>query len=146
MILGIRGEKLIKSHETLRLSAYLPTPDDVPSIGWGHTSGVHLGDTCSLAQARVWFSLDVAEATATIARLPIPLTDAMRDALISLVYNVGASAISAKSTIGHALLAKDYYTAWAGFTLWRKQSGRDLLGLARRRAEEMSLFLEDGVP
>lgn len=36
MKLGTRGEVLIKSFETLRLTGYLPTPNDKPTAGWGH--------------------------------------------------------------------------------------------------------------
>lgn len=144
--LGYRGANLIRGEETLRLSAYLPTPGDVWTLGWGHTRGVKPGDVCTVEQARLWFIEDTADAVAAVSNLHVSLTQSMQDALISLVYNVGASAISAKSTIGRALLEKDYYAAWAGFTLWRKQAGHDLLGLARRRAREMSLFLGDGLP
>lgn len=64
----------------------------------------------------------------------------------------GANLIKSYETLQlKALSVRDYYVAWAGFTLWRKQRGsdgrlHDLLGLARRRAKEMSLFLEDGLP
>ena len=45
------GLELIKSFEALRLEAYLPTPDDVPTIGYGHTKGVQMGDTCTEEEA-----------------------------------------------------------------------------------------------
>jgi len=148
IILGPRGDRLIKNRETLRLVAFLPTPNDVPTIGWGHTKGVKLGDTCTLVQARQWYAEDTAEAIAAVASLPCPLTQSMIDALISLVYNVGSRALYAQNAIGRALRSSppDYFTAWAGFALWRKQSGRDMLGLASRRSEEMLLFFEDGLP
>jgi len=144
--LGPRGEFLLKKRETLKLKAYLPTPNDVPTIGWGHTRGVALGMTCTIDQAQEWFEEDVAGAIAAVDRLPMKLTESMTDALISLAFNAGPGAISANSTIGKALRAGEYLAAWAGFVLWRKQAGMDLLGLARRRAEEMALFLEDGIP
>lgn len=151
MTLGKRGEALIKEYETLKLVAYLPTPNDVPTIGWGHTRGVKMGDTCTRDQADRWLLEDVGLSELvidTVARKASKrgLTQAMYDALVSLMFNVGASAVSASSTIGKALLAGDYFAAWAGFALWRKQGRKDLLGLARRRAKEMALFLEDGLP
>lgn len=62
MVLGECGKKLIKSYETLRLEAYMPTPNDKPTIGWGHTKGVKMGDVCNVAQAEKWFLEDTAEA------------------------------------------------------------------------------------
>jgi lysozyme len=157
MKLGARGEELIKSYETLRLVAYLPTPDDIPTIGWGHTRGVKLGDTCTIEQAQKWFEDDTASAVNSVNRViafsphmsgstsALKLTQSAFDALVSLVFNVGASCISASSTIGRALRRGDLFGAWAGFALWRKQGKKDLQGLARRRAKEMMLFMEDSM-
>jgi lysozyme len=168
MILGIRGRDLIKSYETLKLSAYLPTKDDVPTIGYGHTRGVKMGDICTIDQAEKWLRDDVSgsekEVNELIEKWKVKLTQSMFDALVSLVFNVGGGAIKAGkgnqalkqddigSTIWRELtgLGKqnkpDYYSACQAFMLWRKQKGKDLLGLARRRAKEMVLFLEDGLP
>jgi lysozyme len=148
MILGERGQALIKSYEKLRLTAYLPTPNDVPTIGYGHTKGVRLGTTCTIEQAELWFTEDTAWAVRAVAAIPVRLTPSMADALISLVFNAGSGTVAPTSTIGKALRSPvpDYFAAWAGMALWRKQGGRDLLGLARRRAREMELFFEDGLP
>lgn len=149
-LLGPRGEVLIKGYETLRLTAYKPTPDDVLTIGWGHTKGVKPGMVITLSQAKVYFREDTADAISSVSllhkKINGALTESMTDALISLVFNAGPSAISSGSTIGRSLISRDYFSAWAGFALWRKQAGKDLLGLACRRAQEMSLFLEDGIP
>lgn len=144
--LGPRGEALIKSYETLRLKAYMPTPNDKPTIGWGHTRNVKMGMTCTAQQAEQWFKEDVAEATTEVNKLTVALTQSMFDALVSLVYNVGPDAVDQANTIYRALMKKDYIAAWRGFSLWTKQAGKDLLGLARRRAKEMDLFLQDGLP
>lgn len=144
--LGPRGETLIKSYEKLKLIAYMPTPQDKPTIGFGHTKGVKMGMTCNIQQAQQWFLEDTSDAVLEVRKVAVPLTQSMFDALVSLVFNAGASSISVTSTIGKALRSRSYYLAWAGFTLWRKQARKDLLGLARRRGEEMSLFLEDGMP
>lgn len=149
MKLGPRGEKLIKSYETLKLSAYLPTKDDVPTLGYGHTRNVKMGDICTIDQAEKWFREDVAWAEEAVNRLielnqkGVKLTQSMFDALVSLVFNVGPSCIAVGSTVGDNLRNNMYYLACDGFFLWRKQKGKDLLGLARRRAKEMALFLED---
>lgn len=151
VVLGKRGDELIKLFEKFSYTAYLPTPKDVPTIGWGHTHGVKLGQSCTFEQALQWYKEDTAEAIRAVDLLskklgPDKLTQSMIDALISLVYNVGASAISSGSTIGAALIDGDYFAAWRGFTLWINQDHKPLLGLARRRGPEMILFLADGIP
>src|SRR5688572_14151477 len=125
LTLGPRGEILIKSFETLRLTAYLPTPNDVPTIGWGHTSGVKPGTKITESQAQAFFDLDVVSSVAAVNKLPCRLTQSMFDALVSLVFNVGPGAIkigpTKSSTIGAALNFHDasdkagYFKAWAGF-------------------------------
>lgn len=160
MKLGTRGAELIKSYETLKFSAYLPTKDDVPTIGWGHTRNVKMGDICTIDQAEKWFREDVSgaenEVNSLIEKWQVKLTQSMFDALVSLVFNVGGGAIKSGddkvigSTIWKELVGwgntRNYYMACSAFFLWRKQKGKDLLGLARRRAKEMVLFLEDGMP
>lgn len=150
--LGKRGADIIKARETLRLKAYMPTANDRPTIGWGSTRGVAMGMTITEEEAAVRFLEDTADAVREVVKLPCPLTPAMFDALVSLVFNNGAGSISSTSTIGKALRTGDYFSAWAGFPLWRKQRNKttgeldDVLGLARRRSEEMVLFFMDGLP
>jgi len=146
MKLGPRGESLIKGYETLRLSSYMPTPNDKPTIGYGHTRGVKLGTTCTQEQAEKWFLEDTGEAVENVNDLNILLTQSMFDALVSLVYNAGPDVVATKNTIFKALSRGDYFAAWRGFCLWTKQDGKDLLGLARRRSQEMVLFMVDGLP
>lgn len=153
MELGERGKKLIKSYETLRLEAYMPTPNDRPTIGWGHTKGVKMGDICNEAQAEKWFREDTAEAVEAVEKLRdstgAKLTQAMFDALVSLAYNAGARSVAVGNLIADALARGDCYAACAGFFEYRKQTNQktkkkeDLRGLALRRTKEMSLFLED---
>ena len=46
------GLDIVKEAEGLRLSAYL-CPAGIPTIGYGHTKGVKLGDTCTKEQAEI---------------------------------------------------------------------------------------------
>lgn len=39
---GEKGLNLIKKYESCRLTAYLD-PVGIPTIGWGHTSGIKMG-------------------------------------------------------------------------------------------------------
>lgn len=153
MELGERGKKLIKSYEKLELEAYMPTPNDRPTIGWGHTKGVKMGDTCTVEQAEKWFLEDTAEAVRAVERLRdntgARLTQAMFDALVSLAYNAGAGSVASGNLIDQHLSAEDYYQACDAFFEYRKQTNRktrkkeNVRGLALRRTREMGLFLED---
>lgn len=161
--LGPRGAALIKSYETLRLKAYKPTPNDVWTVGYGSTRGVVEGMVINEMQANERFIQDTKTAVEAVGKLQDKmrsvgnnLTPSMIDALISIVFNGGPAVISSSNTIGRSLLssrADKYYLAWRGFALWTKQRNKtvtteddDLLGLARRRSQEMMLFLEDGIP
>lgn len=146
MHLSASGKAFIHGTEKCRLVAFRPTPDDVPTIGWGRTRGVEIGDTCTQEQADQWFEEDVAEPMVVVNALNVPLSQSMFDALVSLVYNAGPGVVAANTTIGGALRRRDYYGAWGGFSLWIRQKGKPLRGLALRRSAEMTLFLSDPLP
>lgn len=135
------NENLIKKWEKLKLVAYLPTPDDVWTIGWGHTMGVKQGDKITKVQAQEFFIQDKQWAEDAVnQRVKVPLTQEQFDALVSLVFNIGANAFS-RSTLLKKLNRKDYQGAADQFNVWVKQKGKTLTGLVRRRAEERSYFL-----
>ena len=58
----------IARSEGCRLKAYR-CPAGVPTIGWGHTRGVKMGDTCTQEQADAWFLEDLSEFTEGVRRL-----------------------------------------------------------------------------
>lgn len=139
---------LIKKHEGLRLKAYLPTPNDVWTIGWGHTKTAKQGMVISEAKAEELLRSDVKWVEETIAKVvTVPLNQNQYDALASLIFNIGAGAFS-RSTVLKRLNAKDYQGAADAFLMWNKQRNRTtglmqvLPGLTKRRQEERSLFLK----
>lgn len=132
---------MIKKHEALRLRAYLPTPNDVWTIGWGHTSTARPGMVITEAKAEELLRNDLSWVRSAIAReVKVPLSQEQYDALASFIFNVGAGAFK-KSTMLRKLNAYDYVGAANEFPRWNKQKGKVLRGLTRRRAEERSLFL-----
>jgi len=134
------GLDLIKSFETLKLSAYMPTQNDVPTIGWGHTSGVKMGDTCTEDKAEAFLRADLAWAEAAVEdNVTVPLTDDEFAGLVSLCFNIGAANFD-HSTLLRDLDSGDYDAAAAQFAVWNKQHGITLGGLVRRRAAEEALF------
>lgn len=141
MTISQAGIDFIKGFEALRLTGYLPTPNDVPTAGWGHTGpDVRIGQTYSLAQCEAWLKSDLARFIAAVNRYVFaPLKQAQFDALVSLAFNIGVGAFGT-STLVRKLNAKDYAGAAAEFSRWDKQNGKPLAGLTRRRAAERAMF------
>ncbi|MAQ19395.1 MAG: lysozyme [Sandaracinus sp.] len=138
----LQYDELIKKWEELRLKAYLPTPNDEWTIGWGHTAGVQPGDVITREQAQIFFERDVAWAEEAVNSLVrVGLTQHQFDALVSLVFNIGTTQFQS-STLLRKLNAGDYDGAANEFPRWKYQEGKVLRGLVRRRAEEMEYFLE----
>lgn len=120
--------------------AYMPTPNDVPTIGYGSTRGVTMGDTCTEAEALQMLREDVSEAEGCVSMaVDVELTQAQFDALVSLVFNIGCGAFRG-STILKLVNAGDFDAAQKQFGRWNKQAGKELAGLTRRRAAEAELF------
>jgi lysozyme len=137
----IKNISLIKKHEGLRLEAYLPTPNDVWTIGYGHTHTTKQGQKITEAQAETLLRKDIAWAEEAVNEsVVVPLTQNQFDALVSFVFNVGAGAFGS-STLLRLLNSKDYEGAANQFLRWNKQKGVALKGLTKRREEERKLFL-----
>lgn len=137
---GVKDVELIKEAEGLRLEAYLPTPNDVWTIGYGHTKTAKPGMRITKAGAEALLLHDLAWVEATIDKyVKVPLNQNQYDALASFIYNVGASAFR-KSTLLKLLNAGDYEGAAEQFPRWNKQKGKVLRGLTARRQKEKTLF------
>lgn len=133
------GFDLIKKWEGLRLEAYLCTAG-VPTIGYGHTKGVKLGDVCTEDQANQWLLEDMLEASEAIDRLvKVPLNNNQYGALTSFVFNLGWGNLQS-STLLKMLNEGKYLEASNQFLRWNKVKGVTSTGLSNRRAEEMTLF------
>lgn len=140
----------IKSYEKCRLTAYMPTPRDRPTIGWGTTGpDVRMGMTWSQEHADARFERDLYDFAAGVTHLldGAPTSQAQFDALVSFAYNVGldndhdgkAEGLG-DSTLLRKHKAGDFDGAAAQFPLWNKQAGVVLNGLTRRRAAEMRMY------
>lgn len=130
---------LIKAFEGCKLKAYL-CPAGVPTLGYGHTKGVKLGDTCTQAQADQWALEDTREAVATVrAEVKVPLRDCQVAALADFVYNCGAGNFR-RSTLLHLVNSGHFSFAAAEFEKWNQAGGVVLPGLTRRRKAERDVF------
>ena len=135
MKIGEAGLDLIKEFEGLRLKAYIPVKGDVPTIGWGHTKGVKMGDKITIATAEKFLAQDIAPTVAAVNQaIKVPVTQNEFDACVSLAFNVGTTAFN-KST-----LVKRINQTPLEFLRWNKFRGKPLAGLTRRRKAEMKLY------
>ena len=158
MNLSDSGLDLIKScegyHKALPdggCAAYL-CPAGVPTLGWGATEGVKIGDVWTRAQAEEALRRELAKHEAAVTRLvTVDLKQGQFDALVSFSYNVGSGALGG-STLLKKLNAGDNAGACAEFGKWDKATVNGkrvaLRGLTIRRAMEAAMFAtrEDPAP
>ena len=141
MKIGTQGLELIKMFEGLRLQAYMPTPIDVPTIGYGHTKTAKMGMKITGAGAEALLKQDLAWVEAVVNKeVTVPLTQTQYDALCSFVYNLGGTNFK-RSTLLKKLNNKAYSEAADELLRWDKQGSKVLRGLTRRREAEKALFL-----
>ena len=116
--------------------AVIPIKGDVPTIGFGTTAGVKMGDTIT-PQAAVSRALsDVSKFEGALKRcVKVPLTQGEYDAYLSLSYNIGSGAFCG-STLVRKLNAGDYAGACEQVLAWDKAGGRRVQGLTARRNRE----------
>lgn len=140
-----RGIALIQQFEGLRLAAYRDSAG-VPTIGYGSTKGVRMGDEITEAQALELLVADIEHHADGVRRLVnVPLNQNMFDALVSFTFNLGVGAL-ASSTLLKRLNAGDYQGAADELPRWVHAGGEKLRGLERRRQAERALFLEPEPP
>jgi lysozyme len=130
----------IAVHEGYREEAYIPVPGDVPTIGFGSTAGVRMGDktTPTRSLVRLLEEVDSVYAQGVRRCITAPMFQHEFAASVSLAYNIGVNAFCG-STVAKRFNAEDYAGACAAFDMWNKQGGRVLPGLVKRRAEERAI-------
>ena len=134
-----KGIQFIKSREALRLQAYL---DDggVPTIGYGHTKGVKLGDTCTFAEALGFLNQDLSPVIAALNQdIVAPVNQNQFDALTALTFNIGIHAFH-NSTLLRLLNDHNYAQAALEFPKWDHDNGKVVPGLLARRLMEKAIF------
>jgi GH24 family phage-related lysozyme (muramidase) len=134
------GIDLIKRFEGLRLVAYLDAVG-VPTIGYGHTRSVHMGQRVSEAEADAMLKDDLTRFEHAVNDyVSVEINQHEFDALVSFAFNVGADALR-RSTLLRLLNEGKRQGAAEQFLRWDKAGGRRLDGLKARRTEERDLFL-----
>jgi lysozyme len=126
----------IANYESFSPVAYIPVPGDVPTIGFGTTEGVKLGDTITVERALVRLEDDTNRYAAAVKRCtPVPMYPYEFAAYVSLTYNIGEGAYC-RSTLARKLNSGDYWGACQEILRWNKVKGRIVQGLVNRRQSE----------
>lgn len=136
---GHKGIALIKQFEGLRLEAYLD-PIGIPTIGYGHTQGVEMGDRITEAEAENYLRSDLEIGENELNRLEVALNQNQFDALSSFIFNLGIGNFR-RSTLLKKVLNNPCDTSIGHeFMRWVYAGGVVLKGLERRRRAEYELY------
>ena len=139
MKISEEGIALIKKFEGCKLEAYLDAVD-VPTIAYGRTKDVKIGDICTQQQAEDWLEEELVEYEGYVNEaVKVELTQPQFDSLVSWTYNLGPSNLN-RSSMLRVLNASDYDNVPEQIMRWNKAGGRVLAGLVRRREAEAEMF------
>jgi lysozyme len=118
----------------------------VPTIGFGSTfypdgRRVKLGDKITLQEAESILLHDIKRFEKEVRNsVKIEITNNQLSALISFVYNVGASAFRKSTLLKKVNANPTDLTIHNEFMRWARAGGKVLPGLVKRRAEESKLY------
>jgi lysozyme len=126
----------IATWEGFRSTAYIPIPGDVPTIGFGTTTGVKMGDTIDPVKALQRKIVDISKFEGSLKEcVLVPLAQQEYDSYLSLAYNIGPTAFC-NSTLVKKLNSQDYAGACKEILRWNRAGGKVVQGLSNRREAE----------
>lgn len=131
------GIDLIKKFEGCRLTAYRCAAD-VPTIGYGHTAGVKMGQAITQAQAEGFLKDDLIKYEKNVEKYDSKYCWNQNefDALVSFAFNIG----SVDQLIAYG--TRDRETIAERILQYNKAAGKVLEGLTKRRKAERELFIK----
>ena len=142
--------QFIKNWEDFKDKGYYATEGEekrgIVTVGYGSTGRVKHGEEITQEQADQFLREDIEEAERKVNNLvTVPLTDNMRSALVSLLFNTkygsvrDSKALAALNKGDFKEFQKQAYGSNLGLVYG---SGEKLKGLGRRRTAEKDLFRE----
>jgi lysozyme len=133
----------IAIEEGFTSKAVIPVPGDVPTLGFGTTEGVKMGDSITPERALMRLLQDADKFSESVKRCAnVPMFQYEFDAYVSLSYNIGTGAFC-NSTLVKKLKTYDYEGACKEILRWDKFKGEALRGLTNRRQREYKLCIGD---
>ena len=123
-------EKL-KEFEGFRSEAYLDAAG-VPTVGYGHTKNVKLGDLLQ----------DLYETEQAVNELNVAKTPGQFDALVSFAFNLGIGYLKSSTLLKVIREGGSKQQITREFKRWVYADGKPMRGLARRREWEAKRFFE----
>lgn len=133
----------IATWEGKRNYAYIPIPGDVPTICYGSTRSVKMGDYKTDAECLDLLRQEVGEFYAKVdpcVNDDVPVS--VQASILELAFNVGPGA-ACKGTIVRKANAGDYRGACAELDKWVKAQGKTIKGLVNRRNASEAMCLRD---
>lgn len=130
--------------ESYRGEAYVPVIGDVPTLGFGTTSGVRPGDRTTPERALVRLLNDASRSEQAVKRCAVvPMYQQEFDVWVEFTYNIGEQAFCS-STAAKKLNALDYAGACREMLRWDRVKGRVVKGLTVRRKREYEKCITSG--
>ena len=127
--------------EGLRLEAYEDAAG-VPTIGYGHTKNVRMGDKISEYWAKEMLREDIEEAEWQVKELGVAKTEGQLDALVSFVFNLGIGRLMTSTLLKVIRNGGSMQQIKKEFKRWVYAGGKQLPGLVKRREWEANRFFE----
>lgn len=125
LTLSAAGFVAIIDREGYSDNAIIPVPGDVPTIGFGTTDGVKMGDKITPPKAVERAFRDVTKFEGAVKQcVRVPLSQAEYDVYTSLTYNIGSGAFC-RSSIVRALNEERYEDACNHILDWKMFNGFD---------------------
>lgn len=131
----------LKEFEGLRLEAYLDAAG-VPTIGYGHTHHVTLGDRLTEYWADQLLREDVRNVVRDISQLGVVRTQGQMDALVSFAFNLGIGRLLRSTLLKKIRSGASMHQIRKEFMRWVYADGKRLKGLEKRRQWEANRFFE----
>lgn len=137
--------KKLMEMEGCRLVAYRDAAG-VPTIGYGHTAGVRMGDRISQQQAKALLRQDAEAVMRQVRALDVARTEAQLEALTSFAFNLGIARLRSSTLLKVIRQGSSKQAIQREFKRWVYAGGRKLSGLVKRREWEASHFFAPSYP
>lgn len=131
----------IKEFEGLHLNAY-KCPAGIPTIGAGHTRGVKIGQTITMAQADALLKGDLLPCEKYVNSLNLDLTQGQFDALVDFAFNCGVGNLRNSTLLKKVRINAPVDEIQGEFRRWNKSNGKVLQGLVTRREWEAQMYVK----